>query len=63
MQSDRVVQGVNYAVAKGAYVLAIGIGVGFFWAFFSLVGFWGFGLLLAMAAAITILKIGIIWFL
>ena len=63
MQSDKVVEGVNYVVAKGAYLLALAITVGFFWVFLSLVGWWAFGLLLAMAAVITILKIFIIWFL
>jgi len=63
MQSDKVVERFNYAMVWGAYVLALAITLGFFWAFLSLVGWWAFGLLFAMAAVITMLKIFIVWFL
>ena len=62
MDSDTIRRGINYAVEKGAYLLAIAITIGFFWGFYELAGFEAVALLVGMFAVVALSKIFIIWF-
>lgn len=48
---------------KIAYFVAIVVGVGFLWLMISLLGWWGFVVLIVLSIAITAFKIGFLWFL
>ena len=53
----------GYLTEKGAYIFAILIGVGFFWWLYGLVGVYALVALFAVSIIITIIKIGIVFFL
>ncbi|SVC15227.1 uncharacterized protein METZ01_LOCUS268081 [marine metagenome] len=53
----------GYLTEKGAYIFAILIGVGFFWWLYGLVGMYALIALFSVAIIITIIKIGIVFFL
>ena len=53
----------GYLTEKGAYIFAILIGIGFFWWLYSLVGVYALVALFAVSIIITIIKIGIVFFL
>jgi len=53
----------GYLTEKGAYIFAILIGIGFFWWLYGLVGVYALVALFAVSIIITIIKIGIVFFL
>ena len=53
----------GYLTEKGAYLFAILIGVAFFWWLYGLVGVYALVALFSVAIIITIIKIGIVFFL
>ena len=54
---------INSAVEKSGYVAAGLITIGFFWMMFALIGMQAVIILFALAAFISIIKIGILWLL
>ena len=63
-KEDIIKNGIQgYLTEKGAYVFAILIGIGFFWWLYGLVGMYALIALFAVAIIITIIKIGIVFFL
>ncbi len=63
-KDDIIKNGIQgYLTEKGAYIFAILIGVGFFWWLYGLVGVYALVALFSVAIIITIIKIGIVFFL
>lgn len=63
-KDDIIKNGIQgYLTEKGAYIFAILIGVGFFWWLYGLVGMYALIALFSVAIIITIIKIGIVFFL
>ena len=63
-KEDIIKNGIQgYLTEKGAYVFAILIGIAFFWWLYGLVGMYALIALFAVAIIITIIKIGIVFFL
>ena len=63
-KEDIIKNGIQgYLTEKGAYVFAILIGIAFFWWLYGLVGVYALVALFSVAIIITIIKIGIVFFL
>ena len=63
-KEDIIKNGIQgYLTEKGAYLFAILIGVAFFWWLYGLVGVYALVALFSVAIIITIIKIGIVFFL
>ena len=63
-KEDIIKNGIQgYLTEKGAYLFAILIGVAFFWWLYGLVGMYALIALFSVAIIITLLKIGIVFFL
>ncbi len=63
-KDDIIKNGIQgYLTEKGAYIFAILIGIGFFWWLYGLVGMYALIALFSVAIIITIIKIGIVFFL
>ena len=63
MTSPKTQDYINSAVEKTGYVAAGLITIGFFWMMFALIGIQAVFILFALAAVISIIKIGILWLL
>ena len=63
-KEDIIKNGIQgYLTEKGAYLFAMLIGVAFFWWLYGLVGMYALIALFSVAIIITLIKIGIVFFL